>query len=668
MKNIFTILSLFITCFSITAQPPTRTSLYEGFTGENCGPCLFTNYTLTPLLVTNSTQIIPIMWEVPITSATSNTWSLYQTNRPEINWRYKSSSGGTLVAGPSTIAYGYPSQNTATNIAINGINTSPTGRIDGQHQWTFGAVSDDPSDLNSTVITSAQTQTTNFRVYMTANWSPTFTNCAVDVTVTSVTSFTAVGALMFRLCLIEREINFATSPGLNGEKNFYDAVRKSYPTTIISGSVTSMGTPLPGTWTAAQTQTFTVNCNIPTYIRDISQMAFVGFVQDDGDRKVYQATRTPQPQIPNDIKLDSLIIPLGCSSTFTPSLLIQNLGTVAVTALTLAPWIDGIAQPSFNYNGLISGNSTSIITLPSYSASHGSHVFSLTIAGVSGGDLNLVNNTKRNAFGINNVVTLGVSEGFATFPPVNWFVLNHDFMPSTWGYASAGGFGTSIGSAKFDLWNNLEFGDSDGLYLPAINLTGFSNPILTFDVAYSQYTNQNDKLDVMVSTNCGASWTNVYSKQGTILSTAPSNSVSAFIPTASQWRTETINLPSLANQPSVFVKFVATTFFGNNLYLDNVNLGQPTSVEKNNLNNFSLELFPNPTSDVTNLTVNLSQNEMTSITIMNTTGQLVYSSQNNLQSGKNTIKINSEYWASGVYIISVQTQKGYNITRLNIIK
>jgi hypothetical protein len=153
------------------------------------------------------------------------------------------------------------------------------------------------------------------------------------------------------------------------------------------------------------------------------------------------------------------------------------------------------------------------------------------------------------------------------------------------------------------------------------------------------------------------------------LSTAPSNSTSAFAPSATQWRSETVNLPSLANQPSVFVKFVATSYYGNNLYIDNVNLGQPTSVVRNNRESVTMMLFPNPSSDRVNLSINLAQNEPTEITIMNSIGQTVYSLQNNdLHTGNNLITLNSENWNSGIYFVRVQTTEGFDISKLTIIK
>jgi hypothetical protein len=658
MKKTFIFLSSIAIWFTASAQSVARTSLYEEFSGENYGIWFPTNPLLHNLLTTtsNSALVVPITWAAPLPSAPSLTWSLYQTNKAEINWRCRSSSGTTVLALPGTLGYGYPSQNTSTSVATNGINSGFTGRLDGQHPWTFGAASDDPGDINSSVISSAQTQTTNFRVYMIPNWSPTFTNCVMSVTVESVTSFTAVGNLMFRLCLVERVISFATPPGINGEKTFYDVVRQSYPTTIVSGSVTSMGVALTNTWFPTQTQTFTVNCNIPSYIKDPSQMAFVGFVQDDGDRKVYQALRTAQPTIPNDIKAAGINIPLSCTGYFTPIVTAQNLGPTAVTALTIAPYIDGIAQPTFNYSGSIPALSSSTLALPNYSVANGSHAFSVNITGVSGGDMNLVNNTFKQAFGVSNIFTTNISEPFTTFPPANWYVLNYDFEPATWNIGSAGGFGASPTSTKFDLWNYLGWGvQYDDLVLPAMNLTGISNVMLSFDVAYAQYTNQNDKLEFMVSTDCGMSWTTVYSKSGSTLSTAPAVSVTAFVPNATQWRTETINLSMLDNTPLVLAKFVATSDFGNNLYVDNVNLGAPVSVKKQEAEFLKFDVFPNPTAGSTVLSIDLQKNERIEIKVMNSLGQVIYLANNDLHSGANKVVLNSETWVAGTYFVKVGT-------------
>lgn len=271
----------------VFAQTFTRTSLLEEFTGESCAPCAYYNPGLDSIIALHPNQVVPIKWMVPIPTAPF-AGSIYQTNKAEIDWRYHGASSG---------GYGYMAQYTPTNNATPGILNAPTVFFDGRHQWNFGALSDHPFYTHDSVINDAQSKPTNFAITMNTAWDPNFNNCAVTITVQSSAAFTATGSLVFRLCLIERTINFSSPPGTNGETIFHNAVRQSYPTTITGTAVTSMGTVLPGTWAANQTQTFVVNCAVPSYVMDKTQMAFVGFVQDDGTKYIYQAARTAQPVI-----------------------------------------------------------------------------------------------------------------------------------------------------------------------------------------------------------------------------------------------------------------------------------------------------------------------------------------------------------------------------------
>jgi PKD repeat protein len=96
---------------------------------------------------------------------------------------------------------------------------------------------------------------------------------------------------------------------------------------------------------------------------------------------------------------------------------------------------------------------------------------------------------------------------------------------------------------------------------------------LTFDVAYAPYdATFFDGLEVLVSTNCGASFTTVYSKSNTVLATR-SATTAAFTPSgSSQWRTETIDLTPYIGQNAVEVVFKNLAGNGNNLYIDNINI------------------------------------------------------------------------------------------------
>ncbi len=662
MKKTYLILALLITALCTNAQ--VRMSLFEEFTGENCAPCASTNPALNVTLANNSAKVIAIKWQVPIPSAPSNTWSLYKTNQAEIDWRYKSTG------------YNYPSQNTPTSSITNGINSAPAGRLDGRHQWDFGAPQDHPFYISNAVISSAQSQTTNFSINMTTAWDPLFNNCAVTVTVQSSTAFTASGNLVYRLCLVERLINFDSPSGTNGEKDFADPVRKSYPTTVGTGTaLTSMGTLLPGTWIAGQTQTFVVNCAIPSYIYDKGQMAFVGFVQEDGTKKIYQAARTLQPQISNEAKALSISIPsVGCTSTLVPNISIKNNGVNAITAMTITPVLDGVPGADIFWTGSLAPTATTGVIMNLINTSAGAHTYSYNISGVSGGDVVSSNNTKKLFFITPTTYFAGpVNQGFVstTFPPTNWALFNLDNGVNTFTRSTlAGGYGLSGESMLFQV-NSITNGDIDEIYLPPTDLTGITNPELRFDISYCQISaSSKDSLKAKISTDCGNTWTTIYSNGGSTMATAPVNGATFFVPTAAQWSTTAIPLAAYANAPQVLVKFWGKSNVGNRLFLDNINLQQtsPLSVKNTEAVNLEFEIYPNPATDEATVFVKAAVNAEVKISVMNSIGQLVYSNDHKLNIGSNNVNFDCKNLAAGVYIITLQSENKKQTKKLIISK
>lgn len=646
MKKITLSFSLLITSLTVFSQTP-RLSLYEEFTGENCPPCASTNPGLNLILAspTNTPKIVAIKWQVPIPSAPSNTWSLYQTNKVEIDWRWK-----TLASG----GYGY----------TPAINSAPSSKIDGQEASVFGASSGHPANLNNNVISSAAAVPSEFSINMTRAWNQAYSAVNLTVNIQATQSFSATGNLIFRLVMIERHVHFVTAPGTNGEKDFEDVAVKSFPTL-------QNGTPMTaGTWSVGQTQTFTINCPLPSYIRDKSEIAFVGFIQDDGNQKVAQAGLANSEGLSNDAKAISAFVPnLSCTNTIAPDVTIKNNGNNGITNFTITPYIDGIIKPIFSWSGNLAVGASTTMAIGSITVSGGSHTFSYNISAVSGTDNNLVNNSATTKFvTISNYQTTPIVEGFtSTFPPLNWSTFNATSGPSWVKSTSCGGFGLSSESTKMDFYTYAA-GTINELILPPINLAGVITPTLTFDLAYATYANEADKLEVFVSDDCGDNWTNVYDKSGTNLNTAPATT-SPFVPSAAQWRNESVNLFGYSN-PSILLKFVATSAYGNNLYLDNVNLSQlnPVGVFSTPLSNINIEVFPNPSSGDVNLTVNSINNSNYRINLINSLGQVIFEKNFNFSIGINNIQIDTKQYPEGIYNVVIESNSIKSTKKITIIK
>ena len=610
MKKTTTLLSFLALTTIGFAQSP-RMSLYEEFTGENCPPCASTNPIIDPFLATHqNVDCITLKWQVAIPSAPTSPTSLYQQNITEINQRD----------------------------AYYSIGSAPSGILDGQDPTVFGAASEHAYNIQGPgVITSAAAVTSPFTIAMTRAWDATFSTLTLSVTLTATGNYTTTGTnLKFRLVMTEKEIHYATAPGSNGEKDFHWVARKSFPTL-------ANGTAMANTWTTGQVQTFTISCPLPSYIWDKSEVEMVGFIQDDANKMVLQAGLATAAPLTNDAKAFALgnVGAVVCGTTLNPQAIVTNNGSNAITTMTINPFLNAVAQTPFVYSGNIAAGATATIALNPVTVVGGTHTFSVNIVQVNGGaDNNAANNTKKQAF---SVVTsyspapIVQTYSTAVFPGTGWILVNTDggAASTTWQRSTAAGaFGVApAGCAKYNFYNNANKGDVDELIMPAMSLTGLTAPMLTFDVAKAAYIESgmtaplNDKLEVLVSTDCGANWTTVYSKDdATGLTTAPSVSV-AFTPTGAQWRSESINLSAYANAPQVLVKFAATSDYGNNLYVDNVNLSElATSIKTVDANFSSVELFPNPTSNETALHINLINQSSVTISVLNNIGQVVYPS------------------------------------------
>ena len=170
-------------------------------------------------------------------------------------------------------------------------------------------------------------------------------------------------------------------------------------------------------------------------------------------------------------------------------------------------------------------------------------------------------------------------EGFTavTFPPLGWSLINND-GGSTWSRSETVGLAPSSGNSMIFLnFSDNDIGNQDEFRTPSLSFTNLLSAKISFDVAYAAYNSSYiDGLEVLISSDCGITWNSLYLKTG--LTVGPGNlptappTLSAFIPTAAQWRNDTINLNQYIGQSSVRIAFRNLAGYGNNLYIDNINI------------------------------------------------------------------------------------------------
>lgn len=172
-------------------------------------------------------------------------------------------------------------------------------------------------------------------------------------------------------------------------------------------------------------------------------------------------------------------------------------------------------------------------------------------------------------------LSLPVTEGFesATFPPTNWSLINSD-ASTTWARTtSASGFGTSTACTYVYNYNYNAAGQKDWLVTPSYNFSSVTNGRIKWDYAYRPYNQAGyeDSLEVLYSTNCGATWTSLWKRGGAQLGTATATD-SNFVPRANQWKQDSVSLSALNGQSNVRFAFKNACQYGNNIFLDNVNI------------------------------------------------------------------------------------------------
>lgn len=351
----------------------------------------------------------------------------------------------------------------------------------------------------------------------------------------------------------------------------------------------------PGTGTVV-----TDNCSISApgvmyqnymdYTDDIAMVMFTkgqgsrmeGAITLSSDRSPVLNSNTYKPPVayPNDASLNSITNPLNgglvCGATVAPKIVVQNRGTNTLSTVTVTMTLNGTAQAPQTFTVNLASGAQTTLTLNNITAAAGSNTLLISTSQPSGvADDNVANDAKSVSFNLTTPMALPLTQNFeGSFPPVPWTVVNADGA-RTWVRMSPGK--SSSFSMFIDNYNYQAPGQIDDFRSPVLS-SGASDVInISFDVAHKHYSSSAtfmDTLTVLVSADCGASFTSVYKKWGAQLNStagaAPSGDVN-FVPTSSEWRTETITLPSALTTGGQFmVIFRNTTRWGNNTYVDNI--------------------------------------------------------------------------------------------------
>lgn len=238
----------------------------------------------------------------------------------------------------------------------------------------------------------------------------------------------------------------------------------------------------------------------------------------------------------------------------------------------------------------------------------------------------------------------------------NWSTKDLDNNGKTWWYTTAAGYSGSR-SIMMNAYYNYSY-DVDQFISPSYDLSFITTPTLTFRcAAATQATtaaDMNDKLVVYSSIDCGASWQLRKTFSG---ATFINNSYhpEEFVPSSpSQWALQSVNVTA-AISPKTRFKFEYTSGHeGNSIYIDDINMTGVLGINDGALDESSVSIFPNPTSETATISYLLSKQGDVKIELVDVLGKKIMETNNvNQTQGEHSFQISKQNLnlRNGVYFV-----------------
>jgi len=379
-----------------------------------------------------------------------------------------------------------------------------------------------------------------------------------------------------------------------------------------------------------------------------------------------------------DVEAVSVSQPLvyGCATTIQPQLVMQNLGPYELFQISINYRIDANPVVSATYSvpmgtGLTSGSAMAIAGAAS-TANAGTHTIKMWVSNPNNvGDLDNSNDTVYFVF---TIVASGLpipfTEDFENVTPglipANWSLFNPDAFNEWFVYA--------MQTNRAAAFNNLAYTNAqnakDELLMPDLDLTGSSTAWLTFDYSHASQPGsiKFDSLEVLISTDCGVSFTSLWGLGGTGLNTAPDQSA-IFIPAGPQdYMNAQINLGAYTQFSNAIIKFINWSNAGNSTLVDNVNISNSQTGIQTGQEALTINVFPNPTNGYLQVNCYLQKKSELKVKLVNMLGETIKEiNYEDKAPAFSRIEMDLSDYEPGVYYLWVNTGMGDALSKKIIV-
>ncbi|MES2890352.1 MAG: choice-of-anchor J domain-containing protein [Bacteroidota bacterium] len=309
----------------------------------------------------------------------------------------------------------------------------------------------------------------------------------------------------------------------------------------------------------------------------------------------------PGSEVLHDARVSEILYPTSrgytcglvstiCTAPFRPQMLIVNDGDAPLTSLGINIIVDGTSIGTQIWTGSLSPGDLVYVPINEVNSDAGTHVLTIRTFNPNGQP----DGRPASDVGTANYIVSGAAvsvpfgpEGFESpvFPPPGWRVANENTGSISW-IRTTTAASSGVASAVLNGFDYDKPDQQDYLVSPKLRTAGFDSLVISFDLAYAKNSDDPidwEQLEVVYSADCGLTWQPTgYRKTGNALATnGGANLVTPFVPTAGQWRRDTVMLSLCGLPGEVSIGFRSTNAYGNNLYLDNISFGRKISPDPN---------------------------------------------------------------------------------------
>lgn len=370
---------------------------------------------------------------------------------------------------------------------------------------------------------------------------------------------------------------------------------------------------------------------------------------------------TPLNLLTIDAQITKVLSPAGqlCSNSITPQVILKNQGLTTLTSVKISYHTDNGNEQTFNWTGSLTALRSDTVSLPETAPGEGPNLLEVYTSQPNGiTDEDPANDSMTIAFEYYPDGTFPLLEGFEgnTFPPTGWEIKNYD-NSYTWEVTTDAAKSGSRSIVMHNLAYNVN-DEEDDLFSPQMDPTGKDSVFLFFDVAAASFSgasnNSNlywDSLLVLTTSDCGVTFDTVYKKGGPDFLTHKQSVTSEYIPTASEWRKDSVNLTPIIKKGKFRVVFRSISNAENNVYLDNINL-----VTKNTLpylKEHGYTVGPVPVVDQLYITFLETPSNLQYIALYNTLGQQIAKQAGSLVNSSNRFIFDLVNEPNGIYFVKL---------------